>query len=93
MSGVNKFWTCDTQQLLQEIDQKMRRIESILQSISKFSACEEKEEIHQMLLEVAQLLLLLQQNPKVTPLAKGLGLQLQNIQKHFNQTFSRDGSK
>ncbi|WP_431188105.1 hypothetical protein [Bacillus mycoides] len=38
-----------------------------------------------MLLEVAQLLLILQQDLKMTPLAKGLSLQLQSIQEKYNR--------
>ena len=38
-----------------------------------------------MLLEVSQLLLMLQQEPKMTSLAKGLSLQLQTIQEEYNR--------
>ncbi|PGT56945.1 hypothetical protein COD14_28805 [Bacillus cereus] len=86
---MDKSWSCDSTQLLREIDQKMSRIESILQNISVFLVAEEKYEIHQILLEVTQLLLLLQQDHNMTTLAKGLSLQLQNIQEQCNQVFGR----
>ncbi|MGQ7191718.1 hypothetical protein ACUODJ_60935, partial [Escherichia sp. HC-CC] len=42
-----------------------------------------------MLLKVSQLLLILQQDLKMTPLAKGLSLQLQSIQEQYNRLFSK----
>ncbi|MGR5966647.1 hypothetical protein ACT7DB_31015 [Bacillus cereus] len=75
--------------LLQEIDWKMSRIESILQQVSVDGLIEEAYEIHEMLLKVSQLLLILQQDLKMTPLAKGLSLQLQSIQEQYNQLFSK----
>nr|WLE91002.1 hypothetical protein GGBNIMDK_00033 [Bacillus cereus] len=42
-----------------------------------------------MLIKVSQLLLILQQDLKMTPLAKGLSLQLQSIQEQYNRLFSK----
>ncbi|MDP1460052.1 hypothetical protein Q8G37_27205 [Bacillus wiedmannii] len=42
-----------------------------------------------MLIKVSQLLLILQQDLKMTPLAKGLHLQLQSIQEQYNQLFDK----
>ncbi|AZR80601.1 hypothetical protein [Bacillus thuringiensis] len=86
---VDKSWPSDSTQVLQEIDQKMSLIESILQQIFGDWQIEEVDEIHQMMIEGSQLLLILQQDPKVTSLAKGLSLQLQSIQEQYNQLFSR----
>ncbi|WP_144507269.1 hypothetical protein [Bacillus mycoides] len=82
---MDKSWSGNSTQLLQEIDWKMSRIESILQQSSINGVIEEAYEIHEMLLEVAQLLLILQQDLKMTPLAKGLSLQLQSIQEKYNR--------
>ncbi|PHG57738.1 hypothetical protein [Bacillus toyonensis] len=84
---MDKSWSCNSTQLLQEIDQKMSRIESMLQNLTGLFLEKEKYEVHQMLLEVSQLLLTLQQDPKMIPLAKGLSLQLQNIQEQCNTLF------
>ncbi|MGR5880982.1 hypothetical protein ACT7DC_01930 [Bacillus cereus] len=43
-----------------------------------------------MLLKVSQLLLILQQDPKMTSLAKGLSLQLQSIQEQYNQLYGAE---
>ncbi|MGH0992067.1 hypothetical protein [Bacillus cereus] len=86
---VDKSWPSDSTQVLQEIDQKMSLIESILQQILGDWQIEEVDEIHQMIIEVSQLLLILQQDPKVTSLAKGLSLQLQSIQEQYNQLFDK----
>ncbi|MCQ6530425.1 hypothetical protein [Bacillus mycoides] len=86
---MNKSRSRSSTQLLRKIDQKMSRIESILQNISGFLVVEEKYEIHQILLEVSQLLLALQQDPKMTPLVKGLIPQLQSIQEQYNFLFCR----
>ncbi|UIJ69789.1 hypothetical protein LW858_30195 (plasmid) [Bacillus cereus] len=67
----------------------MSRIESILQQVSIDGLIEEAYEIHEMRLKVSQLLLILQQDRKVTPLAKGLHLQLQSIQEQYNRLFSK----
>ncbi|MGR5864823.1 hypothetical protein ACT7DZ_15695 [Bacillus cereus] len=48
----------------------MSRIESILQQVSIDGLIEEAYEIHEMRLKVSQLLLILQQDRKMTPLAK-----------------------
>ncbi|OLR26498.1 hypothetical protein [Bacillus cereus] len=82
---MNKLWSCDSIQLLREIDQKMSILESIIQQISGYAVAEEVEGIHQILLEVSQLLLTLQHDPKVAPFVKGLSLQLQNIQEQCNR--------
>lgn len=87
MGSLDKSISCDSTQLLRKIDQKMRRIEFALLNISIFLITEEKFEIHQLLLEISQLLLALQQNPKMAPLAKGLSLQLQNLQEQYNYSF------
>ncbi|MDP1459653.1 hypothetical protein Q8G37_24925 [Bacillus wiedmannii] len=86
---MDKSWSGDSAQLLQEIDWKMSRIESILQQVSVDGLIEEAYEIHEMLLKVSQLLLILQQDLKMTPLAKGLSLQLQSIQEQYNRLFSK----
>ncbi|PGA90695.1 hypothetical protein [Bacillus toyonensis] len=86
---VDKSWSGNSTQLLQEIDQKMSIIESILQQIFGDWRTEEVYEIHQMIIEVSQLLLTLQQDPKMTPLAKELSLQLQTIQEQYNRLFGR----
>ncbi|MBG9612214.1 hypothetical protein [Bacillus cereus] len=86
---MNKSWSYNSKQLLGEIDRKMSTIESRLRQISGFVVAEEIYEIHQMILEVSQLLFILQQNPKMTPLAKGLSLQLQNIQEQYNRSFDK----
>ncbi|MBJ8025632.1 hypothetical protein [Bacillus cereus] len=86
---MDKSWSGNSTQLLQEIDWKMSRIESILQQVSIDGLIEEAYEIHEMLLKVSQLLLTLQQDPKMTSLAKGLSLQLQAIQEQYNRLFSR----
>ncbi|MGR5864586.1 hypothetical protein ACT7DZ_13605 [Bacillus cereus] len=67
---MDKSWPSDSTQVLQEIDQKMSLIESILQQIFGDWQTEEVDEIHQMMIEVSQLLFILQQDPKVTSLAK-----------------------
>lgn len=87
---VDKSWSGNSTQLLQEIDQKMSIIESILQQISGDWMTEEVYKIHQMILEVSQLLLTLQQYPKMVPLSKGLSLQLQTIQEQYNRLFNRE---
>ncbi|MGG0263024.1 hypothetical protein [Bacillus mycoides] len=86
---MDKSWSGNSAQLLQEIDWKMSRIESILQHISIDGLTEEAYEIHEMLLKVSQLLLNLQQDLKMAPLAKGLSLQLQSRQEQYNRLFSR----
>ncbi|HFK1812462.1 TPA: hypothetical protein ACGXQD_005571 [Bacillus cereus] len=80
---MDKSWSGDSAQLLQEIDWKMSRIESILQRVSVDGLIEEAYEIHEMLLKVSQLLLILQQDLKMTP------LQLQSIQEQYNRLFSK----
>ncbi|MGG1327867.1 hypothetical protein ABE222_13995 [Bacillus tropicus] len=84
---LNKSLSSGSNQLLQEIDQKMRIIESmlILRYISGHVPTEEAYEVHQMLLEVSQLLLTLEQEPKMASLAKGLSQQLQIIQEEYNR--------
>ncbi|PES11463.1 hypothetical protein CN488_29350 [Bacillus anthracis] len=67
----------------------MSRIKSILQQVSVYGLIEEAYEIHEMLLKVSQLLLILQQDPKMTSLAKGLSLQLQTIQEEYNRLFGK----
>lgn len=86
---VDKSCFGDATQLLQEIDWKMSIIESTLQQIPGYFVTEEVYEIHHMLLEVSQLLLTLQPDPKTKPLAKGLSLQLQSIQEEYNRLFCR----
>ncbi|MGX5633475.1 hypothetical protein [Bacillus thuringiensis] len=39
---------------------------------------------------MSQLLLVLQQDPKMTSLAKGLSLQLKSIQEQYNQLFGTE---
>ncbi|WP_206773321.1 hypothetical protein [Bacillus cereus group sp. N6] len=68
----------------------MSRIEWILQQVSIDGLIEESYEIHEMLLKVSQLLLILQQDRNMTPLAKGLRLQLQSIQEQYNQLFGKE---
>ncbi len=87
MRCLEKSGFGDSTQLLQKIDQKMKEIEAILHNISGFLVVEDKYEVHRILLEVSQLLLTLQQDPKMVPLAKGLSLQLQNIQEQCNMLF------
>ncbi|MGE6964344.1 hypothetical protein ACQKIW_32055 [Bacillus thuringiensis] len=84
---MNGLGSHDSTQLRQKIDQKMSRMESILQNISGFLVAEEKYEVHQIFLEVSQLLLALQQDAKMTPLAKELSLQLESIQEQYNCLF------
>ncbi|OLR26451.1 hypothetical protein BLD50_06950 [Bacillus cereus] len=86
---VDKSWSGNSTQLLQEIDWKMSRIESILQQVSIDGLIEESYEIHEMLIKVSQLLLILQQDLKMTPLAKGLHFQLQSIQEQYNRLFDK----
>ena len=86
---MDKSWSGNSTQLLQEIDWKMSRIKSILQQVSVDGLIEEAYEIHEMLIKVSQLLLILQQDLKMTPLAKGLSLQLQSIQEQYNRLFSK----
>ncbi|OLR22773.1 hypothetical protein [Bacillus cereus] len=64
---MNKSLSSGSNQLLQEIDQEMRIIESmlILRYISGHVPTEEAYEVHQMLLEVSQLLLTLEQESKL----------------------------
>ncbi|MED0787387.1 hypothetical protein P4U05_28850 [Bacillus paranthracis] len=54
---MDKSWSDNSAQLLQEIDGKMGRIESILQQVSIDDLIEETYEIHEMLIKVSQLLL------------------------------------
>ncbi|WP_144519235.1 hypothetical protein [Bacillus thuringiensis] len=86
---MDKSWPGNSAQLLQEIDGKMGRMESILQQVSIDGLIEEAYKIHEMLIKVSQLLLILQQDRKMTPLAKGLRLQLQSIQEQYNRLFSK----
>ncbi|MHB0802140.1 hypothetical protein PVK73_21650 [Bacillus thuringiensis] len=86
---MDKSWSGNSKQLLQEIDGKMGRIESILQQVYIDGLIEEVYEIHEMLIKVSQLLLLLQQDPKMTSLAKGLSLQLKSIQEQYNRLLSK----
>ena len=86
---MDKLWSCDSTKLLREINRKMSIIESILRQVSGEWITEEVYEIPHMLLEVSKLLLTLQQNSKMTPLAKGLSLQLQNIQEQHDRLFYR----
>ena len=86
---MDKSWSGNSAQLLQEIDWKMSKIESILQQVYIDGLIEEVYEIHEMLIKVSQLLLILQQDRKITPLAKGLHLQLQSIQEQYNQLFDK----
>ncbi|QDZ76603.1 hypothetical protein [Bacillus cereus] len=84
---MNKSLSDSSNQLLQEIDRKMSIIESmlILRYISGYVPIEEAYEVHQMLLEVFQLLLMLQHESKMASLAKGLSLQLQTIQEAYTR--------
>ncbi|MGR5897560.1 hypothetical protein ACT7C8_01370 [Bacillus cereus] len=84
---MNKSLSSGSNQLLQEIDQKMRIIESmlILRYISGHVPTEEAYEVHQMLIEVSQLLLTLEQESKMASLAKGLSQQLQTIQEEYKR--------
>lgn len=84
---MNKLWPHNSIQLLREIDRKMSIIEFILRQISVHLVVEEVYEIPQLFLEVSQLLHILQQDSKMTPLAKELSLQLQNIQEQYNRLF------
>ncbi|MCQ6288832.1 hypothetical protein [Bacillus cereus] len=86
---MDKSWPGHSTQLLQEIDGEMGRMESILQQVSIDGLIEEAYEIHEMLIKVSQLLLILQQDRKMTPLAKGLSLQLQSIQEQYNRLFGQ----
>ncbi|AHA75773.1 hypothetical protein YBT1518_31465 (plasmid) [Bacillus thuringiensis YBT-1518] len=87
---MDKSWSGNSAQLLQEIDWKMSKIESILQQVYIDGLIEEAYEIHEMLIKVSQLLLILQQDLKMTPLAKGLSLQLQSRQEQYNQLFGTE---
>ncbi|MBG9525607.1 hypothetical protein ABE51_10555 [Bacillus thuringiensis] len=49
---MDKSWPSDSTQVLQEIDQKMNLIESILQQIFGDWQTEEVDEIHQMMIGV-----------------------------------------
>ncbi|MHA2896262.1 hypothetical protein [Bacillus cereus] len=84
---MNKSLSDSSNQLLREIDRKMSIIESMLirRYISGHVPTEEAYEVHQMLLEVSQLLLTLEQEPKMVSLAKGLSLQLQTVQEEYNR--------
>ncbi|HDR7495175.1 hypothetical protein ACT7DC_00700 [Bacillus cereus] len=86
---MDKAWSGNSMQVLQDIDRKMSLIEVFLQQIFGDWSKEEIYEIHQIIIEVSHLLLILQQDPKVTSLAKGLSLQLQSIQEQYNQLFRR----
>ncbi|PHC37112.1 hypothetical protein COF09_27170 [Bacillus toyonensis] len=86
---MDKSWSGNSKQLLQEIDGKMGRIDSILQQVYIDGLIEEVYEIHEMLIKVSQLLLVLQQDPKMTSLAKGLSLQLKSIQEQYNRLLSK----
>ena len=86
---MDKSWSGNSAQLLQEIDGKMGRIESILQQVCIDGLIEEVYEIHEMLIKVSQLLLVLQQDPKMTSLAKGLSLQLKSLQEQYNRLLSK----
>jgi glutaredoxin 2 len=50
VGSLDKSISCDSTQLLRKIDQKMRRIESILRNISIFLITEEKFEVHQLVI-------------------------------------------
>ncbi|MHA2896237.1 hypothetical protein [Bacillus cereus] len=82
---MNKSLSGGSIQLLQEIDRKMSIIESTLQYFTGYVVAETAYEIHQMLLEVSQLLFMLEQDPRMVSLAKGLSLQLQTIQEQYNR--------
>ena len=86
---MDKSWSSNSAQLLQEIDWKMSKIESILQQVYIDGLIEEVYEIHEMLIKVSQLLLVLQQDPKMTSLAKGLSLQLKSLQEQYNRLLSK----
>ncbi|AUB67195.1 hypothetical protein CSW12_31295 (plasmid) [Bacillus cereus] len=86
---MDKAWSGNSTQLLQEIDRKMSLIEAFLQQIFGDGSKEKIYEMHQLIIDVSQLLLTLQQDPKMTSLAKGLSLQLQSIQEQYNRLFSR----
>ncbi|AHA69998.1 hypothetical protein ABE52_29805 [Bacillus thuringiensis] len=86
---MDKSWSGNSKQLLQEIDGKMGRVESILQQVYIDGLIEEVYEIHEMLIKVSQLLLVLQQDPKMTSLAKGLSLQLKSLQEQYNRLLSK----
>ncbi|MBG9510728.1 hypothetical protein ABE47_00475 [Bacillus thuringiensis] len=86
---MDKSWSGNSKQLLQEIDGKMGRVESILQQVYIDGLIEEVYEIHEMIIKVSQLLLVLQQDPKMTSLAKGLSLQLKSLQEQYNRLLSK----
>ncbi|MEK4418426.1 hypothetical protein [Bacillus sp. FSL K6-0268] len=86
---MNKSYVSHSTHLLQEIDRKMSIIGSTLQQISESLITKEVYTIHYMLLEVSQSLLTLQQDPKMTTLAKELSLQLQDIQEQYKQLFAK----
>ncbi|MEK4677468.1 MULTISPECIES: hypothetical protein [Bacillus] len=86
---MNKSYVSDSTHLLQEIDRKMSIIGSTLQQISESLITKEVYTIHYMLLEVSKSLLTLQQDPKMTTLAKELSLQLQDIQEQYKQLFAK----
>ncbi|MGR5970664.1 hypothetical protein ACT7C1_32735 [Bacillus paranthracis] len=67
---MDKAWSGNSMQVLQDIDRKMSLIEVFLQQIFGDWSKEEIYEIHQIIIEVSHLLLILQQDPKVTSLAK-----------------------
>ncbi|HDR4885365.1 TPA: hypothetical protein QCR18_004644 [Bacillus cereus] len=83
----NQFLFEDSKPLLQEIDRKMSIMESILllHSTSGYADTKEVYKVHQILLEMSNLLLILEQEPKMASLAKELSLQLQTIQKQYNK--------
>ncbi|MEK4677622.1 MULTISPECIES: hypothetical protein [Bacillus] len=87
---MNQLLFGGSKQLLQEIDRKMGILESILQHISGYVVAEIAYEIHQMLLEVTQLLLMLEQDHRMIVLVKGLSLQLLTIQEQYNQIMGVD---
>ncbi|MGY1423421.1 hypothetical protein [Bacillus cereus] len=86
---MDKSWSGNSAQLLQEIDWKMSRMESILQQVPIDGLLEEAYEIHELLIKVSLLLLNLQQDLKMTSLAKGLSLHLQSIQDQYSQLFDK----
>jgi uncharacterized protein YsxB (DUF464 family) len=78
----------DSKPLLQEIDRKMSIMESILllHSTSGYADTKEVYKVHQILLEMLNLLLILEQEPPtMASLAKELNLQLQTIQEQYNK--------
>ncbi|AUB67142.1 hypothetical protein CSW12_30290 (plasmid) [Bacillus cereus] len=77
----------DSKPLLQEIDRKMSIMESILllHSTSGYVDTKEVYKVHQILLEMLNLLLILEQEPTMASLAKELNLQLQTIQEQYNK--------